>query len=103
KDAAKPAPAIDPMQWWGALTNQFAQLATNAMKGTANDAAKALAGGLVKQSFDVAGQAMKRVAGAPARAVADAAGRAGSAGRKAGAAHRKRAKHATQRADGGTA
>ena len=35
-----PAPgAVDPMQWWGALTKQFADLATNAMK----DSAKAVA------------------------------------------------------------
>src|SRR5438270_4394293 len=27
KKDAKPAQAVDPMQWWGALTNQFAQLA----------------------------------------------------------------------------
>jgi hypothetical protein len=31
------APAVDPMQWWGALTKQFTQLATQAV----NDAAKA--------------------------------------------------------------
>ena len=31
---AAPAPgnAVDPMQWWGALTSQFTQLATHAMK-----------------------------------------------------------------------
>jgi hypothetical protein len=29
--AAKP-PAVDPMQWWGALTKQFGELATNALK-----------------------------------------------------------------------
>jgi hypothetical protein len=38
--AQPPAPgAVDPMQWWGALTKQFADLATNAMK----DSAKAVA------------------------------------------------------------
>ena len=54
KAAAPAAPAVDPMQWWGALTNQFAQLAASAMKDTAGDAAKAMAGGLVKQSSDAA-------------------------------------------------
>jgi hypothetical protein len=29
--AAAP-PAVDPMQWWGALTQQFSELATNALK-----------------------------------------------------------------------
>jgi hypothetical protein len=107
KDATKPMQAIDPMQWWGALTNQFAQLATNAMKDTATDAAKALAGGLVKQSFDVAGEAMRKAAGAPGRALvaaaggaADAAGRAaGGSGRAKSAAKRRRAKPAAKRAD----
>ena len=91
KPIAKPQAAVDPMQWWGALTTQFAQLATNAMKDTAADAAKALASGMVKQSLGVAGQAMKTVAGAPARVVASAAGKAASG---ATAAKRKRAKPA---------
>ena len=68
-----PAAAVDPMQWWGALTNQFAELATSAMKDSAADATKALAGNLMKQSFDAAAETMKKVAGAPGRAVAGAA------------------------------
>jgi hypothetical protein len=67
-----PAAAVDPMQWWGALTNQFAELATNAMKDSAADAAKSLAGGMMKQSFDAAAETMKKVAGAPGRAVVGA-------------------------------
>lgn len=65
KSAPKPGNAVDPMQWWSALTNQFTQLATSAMKDTAADAAKALAGNIVKQSFDAAT--------APARAAVKAA------------------------------
>jgi len=72
-EAKKPAGAVDPMQWWGALTNQFAELATSAMKDSAADAAKALAGGMMKQSFDAAAETMKHAAGAPGRAVASAA------------------------------
>jgi hypothetical protein len=77
KAAAKtaPTPAVDPMQWWGALTNQFAELATNAMKDSAADAAKSLAGGMAKSSIDAASEALKRVAGAPARAASPAAHR----------------------------
>jgi len=71
--AKSPAGAVDPMQWWGALTNQFAELATSAMKDSAADATKALAGNLMKQSFDAAAETMKKVAGAPGRAVAGAA------------------------------
>ena len=71
--AKSPAGAVDPMQWWGALTNQFAELATSAMKDSAADATKALAGNMMKQSFDAAAETMKKVAGAPGRAVAGAA------------------------------
>lgn len=47
--AAAPAPAasaaptpgvVDPMQWWGALTQQFTELATSAIKDGATDAAR---------------------------------------------------------------
>jgi hypothetical protein len=68
-----PGAAIDPMQWWNALTGQFTQLATNAMKDTATDAAKTLAGKMMKQSFDAAAETVKQVATAPARAAAGAA------------------------------
>ena len=92
--ATKATPAVDPMQWWGALTNQFAELATNAMKDSAADAAKSLAGGMMKQSFDAAAETMKKVAGAPGRAVAGAARSLG--GKPAGAASaRKPAKRRT--------
>jgi len=87
--------AVDPMQWWGALTTQFAQLATNAMKGTANDAAKALAGGMMRQSLDAAGQAMKTLAGAPARAAAGAAAKRTTASKRKRAKPRTHAKSAT--------
>ncbi|MGZ5234920.1 MAG: PhaM family polyhydroxyalkanoate granule multifunctional regulatory protein [Caldimonas sp.] len=72
---------VDPMQWWGALTNQFTQLAATAMKDSATDAAKTLAGNMLKQSFDGAAATFKAAAGAPAK-VASAAGAAalGAAG-----------------------
>ena len=88
--AKDPAGAVDPMQWWGALTNQFAELATSAMKDSAADATKALAGNLMKQSFDAAAETMKKVAGAPGRAVADAKSPAPKAG--GGTAAKKAAK-----------
>ena len=90
--AAKPAPAaVDPMQWWGALTNQFAELATQAMKDSAGDATKSLAGSMMKQSFDSAADAMKKVAGAPGRALAGAADRADAKPARAKAAAKKSA------------
>jgi hypothetical protein len=67
--AANPAAAIDPTQWWTALSQQFTQLATTAMKDTATDAAKNLAGTLVKQSFDAASDTLRRAAAVPASVV----------------------------------
>src|SRR4249920_942514 len=74
---AEPGPGgvVDPMQWWGALTNQFAQLATTAMKDSASDAAKTLAGNMLKQSFDNAAAGFKAATSAPVKA-ATAAGAA---------------------------
>ena len=63
---AKPKPAaknatggvVDPMQWWGALTQQFQQIATNAMKDaatqTAMDTAKNVAPGMAKGAMKTA-------------------------------------------------
>jgi hypothetical protein len=66
KAGAKTDPAaVDPMQWWGALTKQFTELAATAMKDSASDAARNLAGALVKQSVDAAGQTLKRAATMP--------------------------------------
>ena len=63
--AAKGAPVagvVDPLQWWGALTKQFTELATTAMKDTSTDAARKLAGEMVKKSFDTASQHLKKAA-----------------------------------------
>ncbi|MFG6430742.1 PhaM family polyhydroxyalkanoate granule multifunctional regulatory protein [Roseateles sp. LYH14W] len=68
-DAASPAGVVDPTQWWTALSQQFTQLATSAMKDTATDAAKNLAGTLVKQSFDAASDTLKRAASVPGAVV----------------------------------
>jgi hypothetical protein len=73
--AAKPAAAatgglgpIDPMQWWGALTQQFSELATKAVKDSAADTAKHLAGAMVKQGLDSASSTLKKAAALPAKA-----------------------------------
>jgi hypothetical protein len=85
-ESAAPAGVVDPMQWWGALTKQFTQLAAGAMKDSAGDAAKALAGSMVKQSFEAAEQTIKKAVNAPIK-VAGAVAKA--AGRKRGAAARR--------------
>lgn len=82
KDGA--AGMVDPAQWWGALTQQFQQIATNAMKDaaqqTAIDTTKNLATGLAKEAFKTAtGMATEMASGmaksvgggkAPAKAAA---------------------------------
>lgn len=69
-EAAKAAPAaVDPTQWWTALSQQFTQLATSAMKDTATDAARNLAGSLVKQSFDAASDTLRKAATMPGAVV----------------------------------
>ena len=67
--APPPAPVVDPMQWWGALTKQFGQLAASALKDSATDAATNLAGTVVKQGVDAAGQTLKKAAAVPDRVV----------------------------------
>lgn len=64
------APAVDPMQWWGALTKQFTELATTAMKDTGTDAAKTLAGAMMKQSIDAAGHVPDKAKRTAVKAVA---------------------------------
>lgn len=83
---AAPAQAVDPMQWWGALTKQFTELAAGAMKDSATDAAKNLAGTMVKQSFDAAGQTLKKAASVP-----------GAVARGAGAVARNATRSATRK------
>ena len=78
-----PTGVVDPMQWWGALTQQFTQLAANAMKDSTGDAAKHLAGAMVQQGLDAAGETFKKAAGMP---VAVAKGAASAAQKMAGAA-----------------
>jgi hypothetical protein len=62
--AAAPA-AVDPLQWWGALSQQFTQLAASAMKDGATDSAKNLAGSMVKQSLDAAGETLRKAGAVP--------------------------------------
>ena len=79
KSSAIPG-AVDPTQWWGALTKQFTQLAATAMKDSATDAAKNLAGAMIQQSVDAAGHTLKKAARVP---VAVARGAVGAARKRA--------------------
>ena len=72
--AATTNAAVDPMQWWSALSQQFTQIATQAMKDSAADTAKNIAGALVKGGVDAAGETLRKAAGVPG-AMVDAAAR----------------------------
>ncbi|MFL6628518.1 MAG: PhaM family polyhydroxyalkanoate granule multifunctional regulatory protein [Burkholderiaceae bacterium] len=91
KAAANEPPAVaatgvvDPMQWWGALTKQFTQLAATAMKDSATDAAKNLAGAMMKQGMDAAGETFKKAVKGPAGAAAKAMSAATQAASATGA------------------
>ena len=89
KAAAVPDTAVvDPMQWWGALTSQFQQIAANAMKDaakqTAIDTTKNMATGLAKEALKTAtgmasqfaAKGMQTMQGGAKRAAASPAGAA---------------------------
>lgn len=96
-DGAPAGGTIDPLQWWGALSQQFQNIAANAMKDvakqTALDTTRKVASELteqaVKTTTGVAGKATRAVTARVARNVGAAAGmgkaavRAVSSGRKA--------------------
>ena len=86
--AAGESAVVDPMQWWGALTSQFQQIAANAMKDaakqTAIDTTKNMATGLAKEAFKTAtgmasqfaSKGMQTMQGGAKRAAASSAGAA---------------------------
>ena len=72
--AAAAAPgAVDPMQWWSALTQQFTEIATKAVKDSAIDTARHMAGAAVvagvKAGVDTAGRTLKKAADLSASAL----------------------------------
>jgi hypothetical protein len=83
KPAAAPAAtesrAVDPMQWWGALTQQFTELAATALRDGAAGATKAMvdAAGAMAQPQAPAGAG-------PAKAEKTASGRASRGTNRAG-------------------
>jgi hypothetical protein len=83
-------PAVDPMQWWGALTKQFTTLAATAMKDSAGGAAKSLAGSMVRQSFDAAEETLKKAASTPGKVAGAVARAAGNAAKPARSPAHKR-------------
>jgi hypothetical protein len=76
KPAAAPATdspgMVDPMQWWGALTQQFTEIAAKAVKDSGVDAAKGMAGAMGQQAVEAASQAFKAASELPAQALKQA-------------------------------
>ena len=75
KDAAADMPAptagvADPMAWWGALTQQFTELAANALKEGSAEAARNLAAAAAKPPAEAAGKMLKSAVQASAKAAA---------------------------------
>lgn len=95
RKAAQPPAAtgvVDPMHWWGALTQQFQGIAANALKDVARqttlDTTRQVASGLTEQAVrtatGVAGKVTRSVGGTVARQVGKATGAGQAAVRKAG-------------------
>ena len=83
KAAAAPASMVDPMQWWGALTQQFQQIAASAMKDAANqtalDTTRNMAAGLAKEALKTATGMASQMAAKGVQSVQGAARRAAPA------------------------
>lgn len=99
--AALPAGVVDPMQWWGALTKQFTALAATAVKDTATDAARNLAGAMVKQGMEAAGDTLKKAAAMPGAMAQKAAAAAGQSATPRRAAPTRKAAAKTPRRKAG--
>ena len=95
--AAIPGP-VDPMQWWGALTQQFTELAKNALKDTATDAAKNLATQAIKSAVEMPGKMAAKAVSAGLAAGKSAARSAGNrAGNRAGISAGKGTRNITRK------
>lgn len=78
----QPPQAVDPHAMVGRADQAVHPLAATAMKDSATDAAKNLAGTMVKQSFDAASQTMKKAASVPGKVARGAGAAARTATRK---------------------
>ncbi|MBK6865786.1 MAG: hypothetical protein IPG91_20885 [Ideonella sp.] len=73
--AAPAAPAVDPMQWWGALTKQFTELASAAIKNGGAAAEGAVAAAAPAAATAAGGRKQPARKAAAKKASAPAAGR----------------------------
>lgn len=96
--AAKPA--VDPMQWWGALTQQFQGIAAAALKDVAADAMKA---GVSAKAARAQTAAPAKAGKAPAKEMAKGAAKKPQAAKASAKAPAKSARQAPAKAAGKTA
>ena len=97
---------IDPMHWWGALSQQFQTIATNAMKDvakqaaldTTREAASGLTSHAVKTATGMAGKVTRGLTDTVSRNVSAAAGSARAATQRRAAASKARAEPAPESA-----
>lgn len=89
KTQGAPAGVIDPLQWWGALTQQFQQIAADALKdaarNTAVDTARNMATGMAREAARSAGDVMRAATGAAAKSGGAKSASAGAKKASAGA------------------
>jgi hypothetical protein len=90
-DAARSANngVVDPLQWWGALTQQFQQIAASALKDAANntaamDTARNMAADMARDAVKSATGAVQAATGTAARSAAGKSAAARPATRKTG-------------------
>ena len=83
---------IDPLQWWGALTQQFQQIASSALQDASQSKMPGMAGPLADAAGGASGRKVARKTSASAATAATAAKKAPAAARKSRAPARKRAR-----------
>jgi hypothetical protein len=103
--AARPAAngVVDPLQWWGALTQQFQQIAAGALKDAAFssgiDTARNMAADMARDAVKGAGEVLQAAAGVPVKSAKARSAAAKPATKKASrrAPARKRGAAATSK------
>lgn len=93
-EAAAPTGVVDPMQWWGALTQQFQQIAASALKEAASHPAMETTQTMAQEALKTATD----VATSMTRAAVETVNAAQSAAQSAAEAATEAAKNATEAA-----
>jgi hypothetical protein len=102
-DTAAAKPAVDPMQWWGALTQQFQGIAAAALKDVAADAMKAGVSAKAARAQVAPAKAGKAPAKGMAKGVAKGVAKKPQAAKASAKAPAKSARQAPAKAAGKTA